>query len=230
MMRQLAAKVGWPLFSLAAAFVLWLTFTASPAVVISISAPVEYQNMPPDLETTTELPRHVYVEVQGASARLHEADLASRKVLLDLAGVHGPGERTFTIDRNSIDLPADIRMVRAIPAQIRLSFERSLRAYVPVKVRFSAPPPEGYRVVSEQIRPPQLQIVGPESRVKQIAFVETDPIDLSRSVGAVQFQVHTFLRDPQVRFVASPMVQVGITVEKSGQGGTAFSEPAAVRN
>lgn len=230
MMRQLAAKVGWPLFALAVAFALWITFTASPTLVASISAPVEYQNMPPDLETSSELPRQVYVEIEGPSARLHELDLSSRKVLLDLAGVQAPGERTFTIDGRNIDLPADIRMVRAIPAQIRLSFERRVHADVPVKVHFAAPPPEGYHVVGEEIHPSVLKIVGPESRVKQIGYVETDPIDLSRSIGKAQFQVQTFLRDPQVRFVSSPLVQVGISVEKSGQGGTASSDPATVRN
>ena len=196
MMRQLAAKVGWPLFALAVAFALWITFTASPTLVASISAPVEYQNMPPDLETSSELPRQVYVEIEGPSARLHELDLSSRKVLLDLAGVQAPGERTFTIDGRNIDLPADIRMVRAIPAQIRLSFERRVHADVPVKVHFAAPPPEGYHVVGEEIHPSVLKIVGPESRVKQIGYVETDPIDLSRSIGKAQFQVQTFLRDP----------------------------------
>jgi YbbR domain-containing protein len=144
--------------------------------------------------------------------------------------VQGPGERTFTIEGHDIDLPADIRMVRAVPAQIRLSFERRLHADVPVRVRFAAPPPEGYRVVGEEIRPSLLRIVGPESRVKQIGYVETDPIDLSRSVGKSQFQVHTFLSDPQVRFAASSVVRVGINVEKGEQGGHAHGDAAAVRN
>ena len=230
MKRQVLERTGWQLLALAAAFVLWLVFTGSPQVVTSISAPIEYQNMPQDLESTAELPRRVSLEISGPAARLHEADLSNRRVILNLESVQRPGERTFTIDRRNIDLPAGLGLVRAIPAQVRLNFERSVSASVPVRVRIATPPPEGYRVAKQQALPNTLKIVGPESRVRLVGSVDADPIDLSRTVGKARFQVHAFVADPQVRFVSSPLVEVGISLEKTVRGGTPSSGSSTVRN
>jgi hypothetical protein len=230
MMRRLAEKVGWPLFALAVAFALWLTFMGSPELVASISVPIEYLNMPPDLETTTELPRRVSLEIRGPSARLHEADLSDRHVILNLESVQAPGERTFTIESSDVNLPVGLSLVRAIPAQIRLTFERSIAVSVPVRVRFAAPPPNGYRVASERVEPSELTVVGPESRVRLVGYVETDPLDLSHTVGTATFQVHAFVGEPQVRFVSSPQVRVSIALEKTVREGVASGGSETVRN
>jgi len=230
MKRQVFVKIGWQLLALAAAFVLWLVFTGSPQVVTSISAPIEYQNMPQDLESTAELPRRVSLEISGPAARLHEADLTNRRVVLNLESVLRPGERTFTIESRNIDLPAGLSLVRAIPAQVRIAFERSVSASVPVRVRIAVPPPEGYRVARQQALPNALRIVGPESRVRQVESVDADPIDLSRTVGKARFQVHAFVADPQVRFVSSPLVEVSVSLEKTVPGGAPSSGSPTVRN
>jgi len=230
MKRQVLVKLGWQLLALGLAFALWLVFTGSPRVVTSISAPIEYQNMPQDLESTAELPRRVSLEISGPAARLHEADLTNRRVVLNLESVLRPGERTFTIERRNIDLPAGLSLVRAIPAQVRIAFERSVSASVPVRVRIAVPPPEGYRVARQQALPNALRIVGPESRVRQVESVDADPIDLSRTVGKARFQVHAFVADPQVRFVSSPLVEVSVSLEKTVPGGAPSSGSPTVRN
>ena len=230
MRRPVFVKLGWQLLALAVAFVLWLIFTGTPEVVTSISAPIEYQNMPQDLETAAELPRRVSLEISGPAARVHEADLTNRRVVLNMEGVQGPGEWTFTIERRHIDLPAGLNLVRAIPAQVRLTFERSISASVPVRVRIATPPPEGYHVARQQALPSTLKIVGPESRVRLVTAVDADPIDLSRTVGKARFQVHAFVADPQVRFVSPPLVEVSISLEKIVRGGTPSSGSPTVRN
>ncbi|MGE5647270.1 MAG: YbbR-like domain-containing protein [Acidobacteriota bacterium] len=223
-MVNFARRIGWPLFALAVAFALWITFIASPEMVTTVTAPVAYKNMPEELVPTTELPTHVSLELRGPSARLRHVD-TSAAVTLDLDDVRGPGEHTITIGRRQIDVPAGLTAVRWTPAQIRIPFEWRRQAQVPVKVRFSTPPPAGYRVAGQRVEPASLKIEGPESHVRRVAFVETDPIDISRVVVKQQFQVDTFLGDPQVRFVSSPVVRVSVTLEKVGGDGK-----AAVRN
>jgi YbbR domain-containing protein len=123
------------------------------------------------------------------------------------------------VERSHIDLPVDVKLRRAVPAQVRLRFERRAFAEVPVRVRFSSPPPDGYRIARQQVRPQTLQIVGPQSHVNRVEYVETDPMDLSRVVGSAQFRVHAFVADPQVRFVSSSIVEVTISLEKTVPGG-----------
>jgi YbbR domain-containing protein len=230
MKRQLAEKAGWAALALALAFVLWLVLLGSPEVLTSISVPIEYQNMPPDLASVSELPRRVSLEIRGPAARLHEADLSSRRVTLNLESVQRPGERTFTIEGRTIDLPVGLSLVRAIPAQVRLTFERSVAASVPVRVRISAPPPDGYHVASQQVLPSTLKVIGPESRVKLVGYADADAIDLSRTVGNARFQVYAFVGDPQVRLISSPLVEVTISLEKTVRGGSSSSGAATIRN
>ncbi len=231
MIRALLDNAGWKLLALAIAIALWVSFVASPELLTSVSAPIQYQNMPSELEMSSDVPERIYLEVQGPSARLRTYDASRTAVLIDLSGVHRPGEYTFTVDNKNIDLPAGLKLVRAVPGQVRLRFEQRVSVDVPVRVRFSSPPPEGYRIARETITPKHLKIIGPESRVRQIGYVETDPVDLSHVIGKAQFRVHTFVPDPQVRFLSSPEVEVLINLEKTAQGGAISDEGAAtVRN
>jgi YbbR domain-containing protein len=215
MKRLILDNLVWKALALVISVALWVSFVGSPELVTSISVPLEYQNMPSDLEMSTEGPERVYLEVRGPSARLHSFDLSRIAVILDLSSVHRPGDHTFTLEKQHIDLPYGLRLVRAVPAQVRLRFDRQLTAEVPVRLRLSSVPPHGYRLAQSLINPDRLRIVGPESRVREIQYAETDPIDLSRVVGSAQFNVHTFVRDPQVRFVSAPEVKVTVSLEKS---------------
>jgi len=176
----------------------------------------------------SDAPERIYLEVQGPAARMRSFNASRTAVLLNLSNVHRSGEYTFTVNQeNVVDLPAGLKLMRAVPGQVRLSFEQRLTLDVPVRVRFSSPPPEGYRIIRETVSPKRLSVIGPESRVRQVGYVETDPIDLSRTIGEAQFRVHTFVPDPQVRFVSSPEVEVIINVEKTAQGGAVSDESAA---
>jgi YbbR domain-containing protein len=186
-----------------------------PGVATSVSAPVEYRNIPADLEMSSETPEEIHLEVQGPRAQLESNSLSRMAVVLDLAPVHRPGERTFTVDKGNVRLPPGVQLIRAVPAQLRLRFERRTRRDVPVRARFSGPPPAGYRILRHEILPPSLGIVGPESRVSSVVVAETDPIDLDAVVGEREFRVHTFVPDPQVRIESSPEVVVRVFMEKA---------------
>ncbi len=230
MIRRLFDHFGWRLLSLAAALLLWAGFAGRPELVTFISVPIEYQNMPDRFEMSSDVPQRVLLEVRGPSVKLHDVDQWHSAVVLNLAGVREPGEQTFTIERRHIELPAGLTVVRTTPGQLRLRFEHRLQAEVPVRVRFASPPPQGYRVGHETVSPKELEIVGPESRVRQVAEAETDPIDLSHVAGTAEFNVHTFVADPQVRFHSSPNVKVVIMLEKTTQGGAPSDGQTTVRD
>lgn len=210
----LLQNLGWKLLALGIAVVLWAAFVSSPVLVTFVSAPLQYQNMPQDLEMSADAPERVYLEVRGPSARLRSFEPSRTAVVLNLSGVQRAGEYTITVEQNHVDLPVGLKLVRAVPGQIRLRFERRLEADVPVRVRFSGPPPDGYRVASEEVRPQVLRIAGPESRVQRLEYVETDPIDLPRASGTVHFHVHTVVPDAQVRFLSPAAVDVTVSLER----------------
>ncbi|MGE5488441.1 MAG: YbbR-like domain-containing protein [bacterium] len=201
-------------FSLAAATVLWATFVASPPLVRSVSASIELRNVPAGLEISSEVPTNVYLEISGPSAQLHSMNFAGEAVVLDLGSVNRPGEHTFTIEPGNIELPPGMRVIRAIPSQIRLRFERRATAQLPVRVRLAAPPPEGFVIVREIVSPPTLAIAGPESHVRRATYAETDPIELVPGVGWQVHQVQSFVRDSYLQVESSPAVTVSIELAR----------------
>src|SRR5438105_11021392 len=125
---------------------LWFTYARDPEVGTFVSVPVEYRGMPDDLEISSDLVGSVSIDLRGPAGKIDNFNAAKSAVVLDFSGIHKPGERTFQIDERNINLPSGMRLVRAIPAQIRLQFERRTRQDVPVQVRFSGSPPAGYRI------------------------------------------------------------------------------------
>jgi YbbR domain-containing protein len=157
----------------------------------------------------------VQLEIRGPANRLNSANLADAAVLLDLSRVARPGDHTFPIEQINAILPADVVLVRSMPAQVRLTFEQRLSREVPVHVRISSPPPLGYEIETQDVEPRVLRIVGPESRVRDVHAVETDPIDLSSVVGRAEFHLYCYIPDPQVRFEETQRAKVTITVRKT---------------
>lgn len=210
----LVTNIGWKLLSLLIALLLWISVANQPELATFISVPVEYRAGPDELEISSDVVESVYLEVRGPSGKLQDFTDSRPAVVLDLSRVHLPGERTFTIDDGTVNLPRRIRLVRAIPSQLRFQFERRITRTVPVQVRFSGAPQAGYEIAEYAAAPSELAISGPESRVKGIDFAVTDPVDLSSVVGVSEFRVNTFLGDPHVRFPSSHQVAVKVSMKK----------------
>lgn len=215
MIDLITRHAGWKIFSLLVSLLLWFTYASDPEVGAFVSAPVEYRGMPEELEIGSDLVGSVSIDLRGPSEKVANFNAVKSPVVLDFSVIHKPGEQTFQIDEKNVNLPSGMRLVRAIPAQIRLQFERRTREDVPVQVRFSGSPPAGYRVGRYDVEPKELTLLGPESHVKRIEYAVTDPIDLTSVVGESEFHVNAFVADPHVRFDDPARITVKVTMEKT---------------
>jgi YbbR domain-containing protein len=213
MMRfWLFEDIGWKLFCLAAAVFLWATFSGAQEITTSISAPVQYRNIPRNLDISSEMVEQVHLHLRGPSPQLSRLGPSALPIIIDLAKSKSPGERTFTLEAANLNLPAGVSLERAVPAQIRVRLETRISRSVQVEVRTQGLP-AGLKIVRQETEPDQLSILGPDSRVARIRRVETDPIDLSgASAGESEYKVHVFAGDPQVNFATQPIVKVKLTL------------------
>ena len=217
MLRALTSNLHWKALALLLSLLLWYAVVGEPELVTTHSAPVFFKNLPRDLEIGSDVPDRVHLEIRGPAGKLHPNNLADTAILVDLANVHSPGERTFTVTDGSISLPNGVTLLRSVPSQLRLRFEKMAVKEIPVQVRSGAAPPTGYGITEQSVAPATIRVVGPESRVQLQEAAQTDPIDLHSTIGKAEFRVHAYLSDPQVRFEGSPIVKVNVVVEKKGQ-------------
>ncbi|MCC6585267.1 MAG: YbbR-like domain-containing protein [Bryobacterales bacterium] len=218
MIRVLTENWGYKLFALALSSVFWLLIVDESELATAVMASVEYKNLPRSLEMTSEeMAEKVRLELRGPSSKLRPSDLANTVVVIDLGTVSRPGEHTFSIQQGNTNLAPGISLERAVPARVRLQFEKRQTRTVPVTVQIGTNPPQGYEVESITVNPPSLTVVGSETRVRAVDAIQTDPVDLADVHDNVERKVQTYVSDPQVRLEGNGRVTVRVQVRRKAQ-------------
>jgi len=219
-LRWITDHFGWKVLALVIAVVIWALVASEPELSAFVNVRLEFKNLPEDEVISSEPVTTIALELRGPSGELRgvnfgpAAEGAMRPaVILDMAGVQ-PGEHTFAIGDGNVRLPRGVHLVRALPSEVRLDFERRAQRVVPVAPRFSGEGDNGYLVSQFTIDPDKLEIGGPASHVERVTLAVTDPIDVSSVVGTSQFRVNAYVDDPFVRFLESPQVTVSVIMKK----------------
>jgi len=202
----------WRILALAAAVAIWALVASEPELSLFVTVPLEYRNLPENLEINSAPPETVTLELRGPSGELRGVgDGRSPSVVLDMSSVT-PGLHTFNIRDGNVRLARGVRLVRATPSEVRVDLEQQLVRTVPVHVRFAGDPAAA--IAHYDVTPDRLSIVGPNRRVEQIASVATDPVDVSAAAkGTIAFRVNALVDDPFVRFPSSSAVTVTVTLK-----------------
>ncbi len=213
--------LGLKLFSVLAAILLWLVFVEAPELTSSISVPVEFKNFPAGLDTGTEMPDDVQLQIIGPRDLLASSGLAKTAVVLDLSNFNRPGERTYNVAESVYGLPSRVRLVRAIPSQLRLSLEPHVSRQVPVKLRFGGPVPAGFIVAQQVTVPANVTISGPQSQVERVDAAQTDPFEFATirqgeedKDKTLQAQLPVYVGNARVRIDSSSAVDVKIQLQR----------------
>jgi YbbR-like protein len=207
-------NIGWRILSLALATLVWIAIHREPIIFSILPAPVQFKNAPADLEISSEIVEAVDIETRGPAELLRNLSEKRVAVVLDFSSVRDPGERTFTIERKNTNLPRGVDVVRIIPSQLRFNFERRIVNKVPVEPQVSGALPSGLSLMAIVSNPPKLAITGPESKVRGVTVLHTDPVDLNGIYQDTNMRVTAYLHNPQLRFIDSPEVTVKVSVKK----------------
>ncbi|MCX6593309.1 MAG: CdaR family protein [Acidobacteria bacterium] len=214
-------QVWLKLFSVLVAVLLWLVFVEAPELTTSVSVPVEFKNFPVGLDTGAEMPDEVQLQISGPRDVLSSAGLTKTAVVLDLANFNRPGERTYTVTDSVYGLPPRVRLVRAIPFQLRLSLEPHVSRNVPVKLRFAGAVPNGFAVAQQVITPATVAISGPKSQVERVEAVQTDPFEFATILEGeedkdktLQAHLPVYVGNARVRIDSASAVDVKLQLQR----------------
>jgi YbbR domain-containing protein len=213
--RIFVHNIGLKVVSLLLAIGLWLAVARSPVAEVEVRVPIEFQNLPNNLEIDSANSTEVQIRVRGPERVIHQLQAAEVHAEINLATVR-PGERTFDLNSPQIHVPQDLEVVQIIPAQFHLSFDERASRRIEVRPRVTGNFASGLRVAQVIADPPNVMITGPRRRVEAVEAAITDPVDASGVVTRAPFVTHAYVSDPLIQVLHPTSIRVTVIMENSG--------------
>jgi YbbR domain-containing protein len=198
MAMQVLRHVGLKLLSLALAVLLWSLVAGQKEAERSLRVPLEFRNMPGSLEMIGEPPSFVDVRVKGPSTTLGQLRGTELIVTVELSTAR-PGRRMFHLLPDHVTTPVGVRALAVVPPTVPLMFEASATKRVPVVPAIDGDPAEGYMRGRVTASPASVEVVGPESVIKQLTEATTEPVNLRGAMGRVRDTVTIGVAESSVR-------------------------------
>ena len=165
--RTFVRHFGFKLFALLLAVALWVKVARDPIAELEMKVPIEFRNLPEDLEIDSATFTEAQVRVRGPQRLIHRLVSGDVRAEIDLSSVH-PGERTFDLNTQQIHLPQDLEVVQIIPGQFRLSFDLRMTRTIEIRPRVTGSFARGMRVAQVSADPPSIVIAGPRQHVEAV--------------------------------------------------------------
>ena len=210
MRPRIFRNFGIKVLSIGLAALLWGLVAGQREAERSLRVPLEYRNIPTELELLGEPASLVDVRVRGSSGVLGELRGADLVAVLDLRTAR-PGRRLFHLLPDDIAVPAGVKVLQATPSTLSLTFEASAVRTVPVVPDLDGEPAPGFVVGRVTTVPATVEVVGPISAVEKITEATTEPVDIAGANGPVRDSVTIGLLDTLAR-LRNPQIGV-VTIE-----------------
>ena len=156
--------------------IFWFLFGAQREVLTVLTVPVEFRNLPKNLELIKAVDSEVTIHVAGGQEivkSLKESSVAAR---IDLAEVES-GRHFWDISPKNFYLPPGVSIRKILPTSIEMFLEEKKTKTVPVVPNFDGDFPEGLSAGMARIEPSMIDVVAPISVLKSIKDLRTEPID-----------------------------------------------------
>ncbi|MBI2150711.1 MAG: hypothetical protein HYU27_08935 [Acidobacteria bacterium] len=178
-----------------------------------MEVPLEYRNIPAQLEITGDAANSVQVRLRGSSNLIKEISPRDLSTTIDLGGMRA-GENVVPLSSKNVKAPFGAEVIRVNPSSVRFNLERTISKEVPVAAAISGQPADGYEIGPVVVNPNTVRIEGPESRVEQLDSVPTVPIRIDRRQESFAQPADLEVSDPQIRVLLSTPIEVRIEVQK----------------
>jgi YbbR domain-containing protein len=202
------------LFSFGLATTLWVAVASETSSELGIEVPLEYRNVPANLEITGDAANAVEVRLRGPANLVKDITPKQVSTTVDLANMT-PGERNIMLTAQNVQAPFGTEVIRINPSQVLISLEASISKTVSVVPTTQGDPAEGFQLGRILVSPGRVRLQGPESRLRTIQSVSTVPIRIEGKRAALQQSVGLDLPDPQVRVQGQSKVDVRVDIHKA---------------
>lgn len=201
------------LASLLLATLLWAAVANQSSSEIGFDVPLEYRNIPTQMEITGDMTNTVQVRLRGSSNVIKGISAKDVSTTVDLSAMR-MGEKIVALSPHNVQAPFGAEVIRVTPSSVRFTLERTVTKTVPIVLTILGQPDSGYAVGQVLVRPTAVEAEGPESRMNTLTSIATVPVRLDRRRSTVEQAVDLDVPDPQIRLKRPSAVAVKVEIHE----------------
>ena len=208
-------SIGLKLISLLLAIAVWFFVSAprrQPSSQRAFAASLSQVGLSRQYIITTEVPAQVSVRLRARRPDLDSISSRTLEASMDLSWVSKPGEATFTLRPQHLNVPPEVEVVSIDPNKIRFRVEQVRQRTVAVRPFVDGSPPAGFIVGSATASPDRVLISGPATQVLAMTEVGTERIIMTGRTATFVQNVAVVSDSPLVRVIAPLTTQVTVPV------------------
>jgi YbbR domain-containing protein len=177
-----------------------------------MQVPLELENLPDRVELVGDTPSVINVRVRGTSTSLGRLTPGDVKAVLDVANAK-PGRNLCHIGPDLVSAPFGVEVSYAGPATVVLQFERQVTLTVPVRPDVDGEPAPGYEVRGVAVDPATVEVVGPESELRDLTSATTEPVLLKASAAPIREKVAIAILNSDARLRVPQEATVTVDIQ-----------------
>jgi YbbR domain-containing protein len=197
--------------SIGLAAALWLVVSGEQVVERALRIPLEFTNLPTQLEIVGAPPDVVEVRVRGSSGALSRIATGELVAILDLRSARA-GQRLFHLEGADVRTPFGVEVVQVAPSSISIRLEPSVSKQVPIVPTVEGEPAPGFVVGTVTAEPAQVEVVGPAGALESLTEAITEPVSVAGAAGPVVESVTVGSPDPSVRLRSPQTARVTVNI------------------
>jgi YbbR domain-containing protein len=203
--------IGLKIISIALASALWLVVSGEQIVERALRIPLEFTNLPSQLEVVGDAPTVVDVRIRGSSGALSRIGSGELVAVVDLHNAKA-GQRLFHLTGADVRAPFGIDVVQVTPSNVSMRFDASVTKVVPIVPSVEGEPAAGFVAGTVTADPPTVEIAGPASAVSRLTEAVTEPVSVAGARRPVTDTVTVGSPDPSVRLTTPVSARVTVNV------------------
>src|SRR6266699_4903206 len=119
------------LISLILAVMLWMVVATETSSELGMEVPLEYRNIPAQLEITGDTTNMVQVRLRGSSNVIRGISPKDVSTTIDLAKMK-TGEKVVALSPQNVQAPFGAEVIRVNPSSVRFNLERTIAKPIPI--------------------------------------------------------------------------------------------------
>jgi YbbR domain-containing protein len=173
--------------------------------------PLEFTNLPAQLETLGDAPNVVDVRIRGSSGALNRLAQGELVAVLDLRAARA-GKRLFHLAGPDVRTPFGVDVVQVNPSTIAMTFEASGSKVVPVVPTVEGDPASGFVVGTVTADPSTVEVLGPVSVLARLTQAITEPVTVTGESASTTETVNIGVAESSARLRMPQTARVDVAI------------------